>query len=63
MLAAINSKGEKYDPVKWMQDGREIKRKAAAERANREAPTGDQILAQLKAAGVPVIDRRRKKTQ
>ena len=61
MIAAVNSKREKYDPLNWMQDGKELKRRAAEERAKRQPLTGEQILDRFSALGVPVIDKRARK--
>lgn len=60
MLAAVNSKREKYQPVKWMANGRELMRQAAERRAAREPMTGEQVIEQMRALGVPIIDQRRR---
>jgi hypothetical protein len=57
MLAAVNSKKEKYQPVKWMANGGELMRKT---RAEKEPPTGDEIMAAFKRSGIPIIDRRKR---
>jgi hypothetical protein len=61
MLAATNSKREKYRPVKWMANGRELMAEAAAKRQRKEPMTGDEILARMRALGVPIIDKRKRK--
>jgi len=58
MLAALNSKRLKYDPVRYMANREEMERRAAAERAARPPMTGEQILDRFRALGVPIIDKR-----
>lgn len=61
MLAAVNSKREKYQPMKWMAGGKELMRQAQQRAVEKEPPTGDDILAAFQKMGIPVIDRRAKK--
>jgi len=61
MLAAVNSKQRRYDPVRFMSGGDELRRASAEARANREPMTGDQILARFRQLGVQIIDKRAKR--
>jgi hypothetical protein len=58
MLEAVNSKRRRYDPVKYMMNGRELRREAR-EAAERSALTGDQVLEKLKRLGARIIDNRK----
>lgn len=60
MLSAINSKKHRYDPMKYMANGAELKRRAAEAR-ERELPTGDELLAKMRRLGVQIIDTRQNK--
>ena len=59
MVAGVNSKHRKYDPVKYMANGAELKRRAR-EAAERELPSGDELLMKIRRLGVRVIDNRGK---
>ena len=61
MVAAVNSKHGKYDPVKYMMNGKALRRRAQEEREEREPMSGDEVLARFKAIGWPVIDKRENK--
>jgi hypothetical protein len=56
MIAGVNSKHGKYQPIKYMAGGRELMREQAERRA---ILTGDQVLERMRALGVPVIDKRK----
>ena len=60
MVAAVNSKHGKYDPVKYMMNGKALRRRAQEEREAREPLSGDEVLARFRAIGWPVIDQRAK---
>lgn len=61
MVSAVNSKRGRYEPMKYMANGRELMREQAERRARRHEPlTGDQVLERLRALGVPIIDKRTK---
>lgn len=60
MVAAVNSKRRKYDPMKYMANGAELKRRAR-EAVEKELPTGDELLAKICRLGVPIIDNRANK--
>jgi hypothetical protein len=61
MVSAVNSKRGRYEPMKYMANGRELMRERAERRARRHEPlTGDQIIARARALGVPIIDKRTK---
>jgi hypothetical protein len=57
MVSAVNSKRRKYDPVRYMANGAELKRRAR-EAAERELPSGDELLQKIRRLGVRVIDNR-----
>lgn len=57
MLVAVNSKRRTYDPLTYMQNGAEIRRRAAEAR-ERALPTGDELLMQLTRSGAQIIDNR-----
>jgi len=59
MVAAVNSKRRKYDPVKFMMNGADIRRRSR-EAAERELPSGDELLLKIRRLGVRVIDNRGK---
>lgn len=58
MVAATNTKKEKYQPAKWMANGAAIARRAAE---RKEPMTGEEIVEQFKRMGVRVIDNRKKR--
>jgi DNA-binding IclR family transcriptional regulator len=58
MVEAVNSKRGRYEPVKWMANGRALMREQAEKRARRQGMGGDEILARMRALGVPIIDKR-----
>jgi hypothetical protein len=60
IVAATHSKRPKYDPVRWMANGAELKRRAR-EAVERELPTGDELLTRMKSLGVQIIDNRQHK--
>jgi hypothetical protein len=60
MLAAVNSKSRRYDPLKYMARGEELRRRARSEAAERRPLTGEEVLARFKRFGVPIIDQRQK---
>lgn len=57
MLVAVNSKHGKYEPRKYMIDGKRLAERAAAK---REPMTGEQVLQRFRQLGVPIIDMRGK---
>lgn len=59
MVEAVNSKRRRYDPVRWMMGGAELRRRAREE-AERELPSGDELLMKIRRLGVRVIDNRGK---
>jgi hypothetical protein len=59
MVAAVNSKRRKFDPLKYMMNGAELRRRAR-EAAERELPSGDELLTKIRRLGVRVIDNRGK---
>jgi hypothetical protein len=59
MVAAVNSKRRKYDPMRYMMNGAELKRRAR-EAAERDLPSGDELLRKIQRLGVRVIDNRQK---
>jgi len=59
MVQAVNSKRRKYDPMQFMMNGAELKRRARPLR-ERELPTGDELLMKIRRLGVRVIDNRGK---
>ena len=59
MLSAINSKRHKYDPMQYMVNGAELKRRAREE-AERQVLDGDELLAKMRRLGVRIIDNRQK---
>jgi hypothetical protein len=62
MLAAVNSKQRRYDPLRYMARGAELKRRARSEAAAQLRPlTGDEVLARFKQLGMRVIDQRAKR--
>lgn len=60
MVEAVNSKRHRYDPMKFMANGAELKRRAR-EASERELPSGDDVLAKIRRLGVPIIDKRTNK--
>lgn len=61
MLVAVNSKKRKYDPFPWMANGAELRRRAAAERAEQKPlATVADVIEKFKRFGVPIIDTRQK---
>jgi hypothetical protein len=60
MLAAVNSKRGRYDPVRYMAGGRELMRERAERQRAREPLSGDEIVSRMRALGVPIIDKRGK---
>jgi hypothetical protein len=63
MLAAVNSKKGKYEPMKYMANGKALAERAREEQAEREPISGDEIIAQLRRAGVQIIDKRAKRSE
>lgn len=59
MLAAVNSKRRRYDPMRYMANGAELKRRAR-EAAEAHVPSGDELLARMMRLGWPIVDKRRK---
>ena len=59
MVSAVNSKRHKYDPMRFMMNGAELRRRAR-EAAERELPSGDELLTKMLRLGVRVIDNRGK---
>lgn len=59
ILVAVNSKRRNYDPLKYMANGAEIRRRAR-EAAEQRVLTGDELIARMKRMGFPVIDNRQK---
>jgi len=57
MVAAVNSKSRKYDPVRYMLNGAELKREAR-EASVKRMPTGEELLSQMRRLGVRIIDKR-----
>jgi len=57
MIAAVNSKQNRYDPLRYMMNGRGLKQQ---QRAASKGMTGDQILTRFKQLGVRVIDNRKR---
>lgn len=57
MLVAVNSKRQKYQPAKWMLNGKELMREA---RERRKPLTGEECLERFRRLGVPIIDMRQK---
>jgi len=60
MVQAVNSKRRKYDPVHFMMNGAEMKRRAR-EAVERALPSGDELLQKIRRLGVRVIDNRGQK--
>ena len=60
MVAAVKSKRRKYDPVRYMMNGAELKRRAR-EAAEHDLPTGDELLQKMRRLGVRLIDNRKHK--
>lgn len=58
MLAAVNSKHGRYEPVKYMMDGKALARQAREARDKREGLSGEQVIGRIRAMGWPVIDLR-----
>lgn len=60
MLVAVNGKRGKYEPMKWMLNGRDMQRERAERVKRREGMTGEEVMARFAALGVPIIDKRAK---
>ena len=60
MLAAVNSKHGRYEPIKYMADRAELMRRRAAARA-AAGPFEGSILQRFRALGVPIVDKRKNK--
>ena len=58
MLVAVNSKHGKYEPRKYMIDGKRLAERAERDRREREPMTGEQVLQRFRQLGVPIIDKR-----
>lgn len=58
MLAAVNGKRHKYEPVKYMMNGKALARQMREAREKREPMTGEQVIQRLRQLGVPIIDLR-----
>lgn len=63
MLAAVNSKKGRYEPVKYMMNAKALARQAEEARAEREPMTGDEILRRMRQIGVRIVDLRADKTE
>jgi hypothetical protein len=59
MLVAVNSKHGKYEPRKYMMNGKRLQERAERDRREREPMTGEQVLARFRQLGVRVIDKRK----
>jgi hypothetical protein len=59
MLRAVHSKRGRYEPVKYMLNGRALAREMREAREEREPMTGEQIIQRFRQLGVPIIDKRR----
>jgi hypothetical protein len=57
MLVAVNSKRGKYEPRKYMINGKRLAEQER-ERERREPMTGDEVLARFRQIGMPIIDLR-----
>ena len=62
MVEAVNSKKGKYDPMKFMANGKALAERAREERSH-EPMQGDEILRKLRMFGVPIIDKRANQTE
>lgn len=62
MLAAVNSKKGKYEPTRYMVNGKALAERAR-EQTEREPMQGDEILRRLRMFGVPIIDKRANPTE
>lgn len=60
MLAAVNSKHGRYDPLRYMLNGRGIKAEQRAKTREREPMTGDALLRRIQQLGIQVIDNRKR---
>lgn len=63
MLVAVNSKHGKYEPMKYMANGKALAERARDEQTERRPATADDLIAQFRRAGVPIIDKRAKVVQ
>jgi hypothetical protein len=61
MLAAVNSKKGKYEPMKYMANGKALAERAREEQA--EPMAGEEIIARFRQAGVQIIDKRAKRSE
>lgn len=59
IMVATNSKSHNYDPLKYMANGADLKRRAAEAR-ERALPTGDELLMKMRHLGVQIIDNRKR---
>jgi hypothetical protein len=59
MVSAVNQRHGVYQPLDFMLDYRREQARVMRESRESQAPlTGDEVLAQLAAMGVPIIDTR-----